>query len=319
MSGFLAFCDKYRDEGACIHALSELRWPDGFTCDKCQSTKAYHLASRPRIFECAKCGHQHSITAGTVFHKTRTDLRKWFLAAYLISHDKRGVSALMVSRELAIRYDTAWLMCHKLRHALTDDSADFKLEDLIEIDEAFFGGRKQKGNRGRAQTGGKVMVVCAVEKRPVTGNTKYKGINNQGYIAGGARIAVLPNAKAEQIGGFIRSNVKAGARIISDGFKSYTKLDEYRHDPIVQGSGVNAGVNMPIVHKIFSNTKTWLNGTYHGVSTKHLPRYLREWSYRFNRRGRIDELDHFLLLRAVGRATITYAELVAGVKVAGAM
>ena len=100
------------------------------------------MASRTRIFECAKCGHQHSITAGTVFHKTRTDLRKWFMAAYLISHDKRGVSAMMVSRELAIRYDTAWLMCHKLRHALTADHPDFKLEDLIEIDEAFFGGRK---------------------------------------------------------------------------------------------------------------------------------------------------------------------------------
>ena len=180
MSGFLAFCDRDRDEYACMKALSELRLPDGFTCDKCQSTKAYHLASRPRLFECAKCGHQHSVTAGTIFHKTRTDLRKWFMAAYLVSHDKRSVSALMVSREFAIRYDTAWLMCHKLRHCLTDDNADFKLDDLIEIDEAFYGGRKQKGNRGRAQTGGKVMVVCAVEKRQVTGITKYKGINNQG-------------------------------------------------------------------------------------------------------------------------------------------
>jgi transposase-like protein len=318
MSGFLAFCNKCRDEDACIQALSELRWVDGFTCDKCQTTKAYHLASRPRIFECAACGHQHSITAGTVFHKTRTDLRKWFMAAYLIGHDKRGVSAMMVSRELAIRYDTAWLMCHKLRHALTDDSADFKLDNLIEVDEAFYGGRKQKGNRGRGQTGDKAMIVCAVEKRPISGATKYKGINNQGYIAGGARIAVLPNATADQIGKFIRLNVKAGTRIISDGVKSYTRLDEYQHDRVVQGSGVNAGVNMPIVHKLFSNVKVWLNGTYHGVSTKHLPRYLREWSYRFNRRGRIEELDHFLLRRAVTKRTITYAELVSGVKVMGA-
>ena len=317
MSGFLAFCDKCRDEDACIQALSELRWPEGFTCGNCQSTKAYHLASRPRIFECAKCGHQQSITAGTVFHKTRTDLRKWFMAAYLISHDKRGVSAMMISRELVIRYDTAWLMCHKLRHVLTDDSADFKLDDLIEVGEAFYGGRKRKGNRGRGQTG-KAMIVCAVEKRPVIGATQYQGINDQGYIAGGARIAVLPNATAAQIGSFIRSNVKAGTRIISDGFRSYTRLDEYRHDRVGRGSGVNAGVNMPIVHRLFSNVKVWLNGTYHGVSIKHLPRYLREWSYRFNRRGRIDELDHFLLRRAVGRATITYAELVAGVKVAGA-
>lgn len=317
MSGYLAFCDKYRDEAACINALADLKWPDGFTCDKCQGKKAYHLASRPRLFECAACGHQHSITAGTVFHKTRTPLRKWFIAGYLIAHDKRGVSALYISRELAIRYDTAWLMCHKIRHALTESSTDFLLDDYVEVDEAFYGGRKQKGNRGRAQNSDKALIVCAVEKVSTAG-TKNKGINKQGFIAGGARIAVLPKATAEQIGGFIRSNIKPKTTILSDGFKSYTGLDEYKHYPVVQGDGANAGVNMPIVHKLFSNIKVWLNGTYHGVSIKHLPRYLREWSYRFNRRGRIGQLDGFLLRRTASRGTITYAELVAGAKSAGA-
>lgn len=260
MSGYLAFCDKYRDEAACITALADLKWPDGFSCDKCRSRKAYHLASRPRLFECAGCGHQHSVTAGTIFHKTRTPLRKWFIAGYLIAHDKRGVSALFISRDLSIRYDTAWLMCHKIRHALTESSTDFLLNDYVEVDEAFYGGRKQKGNRGRAQTESKAMLVCAVEKVSTAG-TKNRGINKQGFIAGGARIAVLPNATADKIGGFIRSNIKPKTTIISDGFKSYTNLGEYKHYPIVQGAGENAGVNMPIVHKIFSNIKGWLNGT----------------------------------------------------------
>ena len=185
MSGFLAFYDKYGTEDDCIQALADLKWPDGFICTKCRLTKAYHLQSRPRISECANCGHQHSITAGTIFHKTRTDLRKWFLAAYLIGHDKRGVSALMVSRELGIRYETAWLMCHKLRHALTESATDFLLDDFVEIDEAFYGGRKQKGNRGRAQQVGKALIVCAVQKISMAG-TKNKGINQQGFIAGGA-------------------------------------------------------------------------------------------------------------------------------------
>ncbi len=318
MSGLLAFSAKYKDEASCIEALADLKWPSGFLCDKkCQGTKAYHLGARPRIFECAACGHQYSITAGTIFHKTRTDLRKWFLAAYLIGHDKRGVSALFISRELGIRYETAWLMCHKIRHALTESSTDFLLDNFVEVDEAFYGGRKQKGNRGRAQTGTKAMIVCAVEKRSTAG-TSNKGINQQGFIAGGARIAVVPNATTEQLGGFIRSNIKPGTWIVSDGFKSYHGLTEYKHVPVVQGAGVNAGTHMPIVHKLFSNIKTWLNGTYHGVSAKHLPRYLREWSYRFNRRGRLPELDSFLLRRAVIRSTITYAELVAGVKVEGA-
>ena len=189
------------------------------------------------------------------------------------------------------------------------------MDDLIEIDEAFYGGRRQKA--AGHKTSGKALIVCAVEKRNVAG-TNNKGINQQGFIGGGARIAVVPNATAVQLGGFIRSSVKPGARIISDAFKGYTGLTEYQHFPVTQGAGVNAGTHMPIVHKVFSNIKTWLNGTYHGVSTKHLPRYLREWSYRFNRRGFIPDLDHYLLRRASGRATITYSQLVAGLTVEGA-
>ena len=120
MSGFLTFMDHYRDEAACIAALAELRWPNGFICAGCAGRLAYQLAARPRVFECADCGRQHSVTAGTVFHRTRTPLRKWFAAAWLIGQDKRGVSALFLARELALRYDTAWLMAHKLRHVLSE-------------------------------------------------------------------------------------------------------------------------------------------------------------------------------------------------------
>jgi hypothetical protein len=317
MSGFLAFFGKYSDERTCIQALADLKWPGGFACDKCHARKAYHLASRPRLFECSGCGHQHSITAGTVFHKTRTDLRKWFMAAYLIGHDKRGVSALFVSRELSIRYDTAWLMCHKLRHALTESGTEFLLDGVVEIDAAFYGGGRQQGDRGQAQTEGKAMMVCAVEQLSTAGTGK-QGIDQSGCRAGGARIAVLANASAESLGGFIRSNIKAGTLIVSDGFKGYAGLAKYKQLPVMPDAGAKAGITMPIVHRLFSNIRTWLNGTFHGVSVKHLPRYLREWSYRFNRRGRIAELDGFLLRRAVGHGTITYAELVAGANAAGA-
>ena len=109
MSGFLTFMDRYRDEAACVAALAELRWPNGFICAGCAGRLAYQLAARPRVFECADCGRQHSVTAGTVFHRTRTPLRKWFAAAWLIGQDKRGVSALFLARELALRYETAWL------------------------------------------------------------------------------------------------------------------------------------------------------------------------------------------------------------------
>jgi transposase-like protein len=316
MSGFLQFCDTYKDEQICIQALADMRWSNGFSCDRCKSSKSYHLEARPRIFECAFCGHQHSVTAGTVFHKTRTPLRKWFLAAYLMGQDKRGVSAMFLSRELDLRYETAWLLAHKLRHALTERQ-EFQLDQFVEADETFYGGRRSKGNRGRSKVAGKSLIVVAVEKI-VARTGQGKGIAGQGFVAGNARIAVLPGATQQQLGGFLRTHVKPGTRLITDAFAGYAGLDEYRHTAIVQGAGENAEKNMPIIHILFSNMKAWLNGTHHGVSAKHLPRYLREWNYRFNRRGSRLELGNFLLRRATARGTITYAQLVGGMRPEGA-
>ncbi len=118
----------------------------------------------------------------------------------------------------------------------------------------------------------------------------------------------------------MRAAVRPGSRRISDDFKGYAGLhDANRHHPVVQGEGRNAERFMPIVHVLFSNVKTWLNGTYHGVSAKHLPRYAREWNYRFNRRAGIADLADFVPRRAMARPTITYTELVNGLQPQGAL
>src|ERR1700758_5625682 len=109
-------CGAVRDGAAvhrCIEHLAGLRWPDGFVCSGCGGRQAWRLKARPRVYECAACHHQESVTAGTVFHRTRTDLMKWFLAAYLMGRDKRGISAKFLQRELAGAYQTAWTMAHK--------------------------------------------------------------------------------------------------------------------------------------------------------------------------------------------------------------
>jgi hypothetical protein len=272
-SSLLSFAEKYRTEASCIQALVDLRWPTGFACDKCGNTKAYHLATHPRIFECAACGRQQSITARTIFHKTRTDLRKWFLAGYLMMHDKRGVSALMLSRELSLRYETAWLIAHKLRHALSE-SADFQLQDFVEVDETFYAGKGKLDNRGGGKDADRSLIVAVVERVPAT-LRQNKGIRKQGFVAGSVRIAVAPDATAKVLAEFIRSNVKPGSSVITDGFSSCRdQLPDYTHIPAV-ASGKAAGTRLPIVHTLFFNMKAWLVGTHHGVSTKHLPRYLR--------------------------------------------
>jgi ISXO2-like transposase domain len=141
----------------------------------------------------------------------------------------------------------------------------------------------------------------------------------RGFFAGNARIAVLSAATGAELGAFLKANVAAGAHLLTDGFAGYGGRDaalgeHLKHTPVVQDEGVNAGEVFPIIHTLFSNIKAWLVG----VSAKHLPRYLREWSYRFNRRNLPGGLDGYLIRRAVERATITYDQLKTGTMPGGA-
>jgi hypothetical protein len=219
------------------------------------------------------------VTAGTVFHRTRTDLTKWFLAAYLMGRDKRGVSAKFLQRELAVAYQTAWTMAHKLRHGLSEDPAR-PLRGFLEADETFIGGRGDPTSSGRSTAHpDKSLVVAAVEKVPAPKNKKGKhghAVKRQhGFFAGNARIAVLPAATGAELGAFLKANVVAGSHLLTDGFAGYrggdAGLDEHlKHTPVVQGEEANAGEFFPIIHTLFSNIKAWLVGTHHGVSAKHL-------------------------------------------------
>jgi transposase-like protein len=281
----------------------------------------------PRVYECATCHRQESVTAGTVFHRTRTGLAKWFLAAYLMGRDKRGVSAKFLQRELGVTYQTAWTMAHKLRHGLSEDPAR-PLRGFLEADETFIGGRGDPTSRGRSTASpDKSLVVAAVEKVPApknkTGKHGHAVKRQHGFFAGNARIAVLPAATGIELGAFLKANVAAGSHLLTDGFAAYRGRDaalgeHLTHTPVVQDDGANAGEFFPIIHTLFSNIKAWLVGTHHGVSAKHLPRYLREWSYRFNRRNLPDGLDGYLIRRAVECATITDDQLKTGTMPGGA-
>ena len=327
MAGLLEFAARFGTEERCIEHLAGLRWPAGFICAGCGGRQAWRLKARPRVYECAACHRQESVTAGTVFDRTRTDLTKWFLAAYLMSHDKRGVSAKFLQRELEVAYQTAWTMAHKLRHGLSEDPAR-PLHGFLDADETFIGGRGDPASHGRStKNPNKSLVAAAVEKVPAPKNRKGKhghAVKRQhGFFAGDARIAVLPAATGAELGAFLKANVAAQSHLLTDGFAGYHGRDadlgeHLKHTPVVQDTGANAGVFFPIIHTLFSNIKAWLVGTHHGVSAKHLPRYLREWSYRFNRRNLTDGLDGYLIRRAVKCATITYNQLTAGAMPGGA-
>src|SRR5467141_4050460 len=149
MAGLLDFAARFGTEERCIEHLAGLRWPGGFVCSGCRGRVAWRLKARPRVYECGTCHRQESVTAGTVFHRTRTDLAKWFVAAYLMGRDKRGVSAKFLQRELVVAYQTAWTMAHKLRHGLSEDPTRL-LRGFLEADETFIGGRGDPTSSGRS-------------------------------------------------------------------------------------------------------------------------------------------------------------------------
>jgi len=262
---------QFSDEEACRAYLTQSRWPEGYRCPRCEHPEAFNLARR-LLWQCKACGHQTSVTAGTVLHRTRVPLRDWFWASYLVTTHTLGLPALQLQRQLGIRrYETAWTMLQKLRRAMRRPQRE-ALRDKVEVDETFIG--NQEGLRGGRQIGDRALVVGAVEVR--------------GRVSGRIRLEVVPDPSAASLSGFVRRNVERGTTVISDGGKGYLPLSElgYRHRPKAQGRGrrERALVILPRIHQVFGNLKTWLRATHHGVEAKHMQAYLDEFVFRFNRR-----------------------------------
>jgi len=229
------------------------------------------VLARRHLWQCAACGHQASVTAGTVLHGTRTPLPLWFWAAYLVTTLTPGISALQLQRQLAIsRYERAWTMLHKLRRAMVARERE-PLKYEVEADEFFLGGYEQ-GLRGGRQRGGKALVAAAVEVR--------------GAGSGRLRLTVVPDASAASLGGFVVAAVCPGAIVHTDGWAGYADLAGrgYQHRPRSQRANPDEQL-LPRVHRAISNLKSWLRGTHRGVSSSHLQVYLDEYVFRFNRRG----------------------------------
>lgn len=302
-----AFARRFKDERSCARHLAELRWADGFRCRRCDGREAWQLEVRPRVFECRGCGAQNSVTAGTVMHRSKVPLVEWFWAAWLFAQDKRGVSALQLSRQLGRRYETVWRLLHKLRVALAEDDAAFPLEGVVEVDEAYVGGKARRGEGGRSlKDHRRSLVVCAVERHELPA-TKV-GIRGTGLAAGAARLRTLPRAGREELTSFLGRVCAPGTTVRSDGWKGYARLP--KHEAVVVGDDASRASDvLPVVHTVFSNLHAWLVGTFHGVSRLWLPRYLQEFTWRFNRRAQQPQLCSYLLRRAMRRPWVQHVQV----------
>jgi len=268
---FTEFHDRFGTEDACRSFLIASRWPDGYECPRCGNPEAYVLVGRG-LLQCRACRYQVSPTAGTVMHRSRAPLRAWFCAAYLVATHTPGFSALQLQRQLGLkRYETAWTMLQKLRRAMIRPERD-RIAARVEVDESYIGGREEGRRGGRQRDSTKAIVVGAVEIR--------------GNGSGRIRLAVAEDLSADSLIGFVESAVDPGSVVFTDGWPGYSPLRKkgYDHRPKTLGSGKNAATLLPRVHRVFGNLKTWIEGTHHGVSRKHLPHYLNEFVFRFNRR-----------------------------------
>jgi ISXO2 transposase-like protein len=257
------------------------------------------MAEKPFTFECAACGKQTSVTAGTIMHGSKLPLTAWFWAAWLMASHSNGISALQLRNQLGLgSYKSAWLLCAKLRRAMVATGRS-PLAGLAEVDETEIPLRTKDdpvaGGGGRSHEG-KMLVAGAVEVA-------------DGGAPGRIRLAEITDFSAPSLHGFIAANVAPGTTIRTDGWSGYPGAPDVAHDPHVIGP-MAAHVVLPWIHRVFSNLKTWALGVYHGLRKKHLQAYLDEFVFRFNRRRTRHAAFRSLLGIGVTLKHVTYNMLI---------
>ena len=297
-TSLIDFQRRFPDEDACAAWLFATRWPSGFRCPGCGGEKSWPHGGKRFTYECASCGKQTSVTAGTILHGSKLPLTAWFWAAYLMATHSNGISALQLQKQLALgSYKTAWLLTAKLRRAMTVPDRR-SLAGFVEVDETTLPLRSKDdpltGGGGRSRQG-KMLVAGAVEV--------------EGDAPGRIRLEKIENFSAASLHGFVSANVAQGATIKTDGWAAYPGAPGVDHDPHVVGA-MAAHVVLPWIHRVFSNLKTWALGVYHGLRDKHLQSYLDEFVFRFNRRRSRHAAFSSLFSIALAAAPITYKMLI---------
>lgn len=321
------FQKVFPNEDACAKYLETMRWPGGFVCPACRHAgEPYRFPTRSSVvLRCRKCKRSTSLTNGTVMQSSHTALSTWFWAAYLVTTQTPGQSALQFQRQLGLpRYETAFQILHKLRSSMVRPERDsIGGEHLVEVDECLIGGRTRGEGRG---THHMTTVVGAVEVRQRKDAeqraAKYRENHTGGVplkkivYAGRLRLRVIEGRDAKSLIPFVTENIAKGSTVRTDGWQVYEDLPKlgYIHDPLIlAGDPEKAESHLPMIHLVISNLKTWILGTHHGnIAQHHLQAYLNEYVFRFNRRFYPMTAFNSILGLAAHAVPPTYAELYSG-------
>jgi transposase-like protein len=268
------FFSAYGSEAQCAETLFKWRWPLGFVCPECGHGEGYTTIQTRGLLQCKHCRHQTSLTAGTVFAYSKLPLTTWFLALYLLTQQKNAISALELKRQLGVSYATAWSVKHKLLQSMLERDANRQLTGVIEVDDVYWGGECHGQTPGRGSPN-KTPFLAALGK------------SLDGHPLA-LRLDVVAGFRKRELTAWTEKFIHPDSIVLSDGLACFSGVAAagVEHQPVVTGGGA-ASVELEDLrwlNTIVGNVKNALHGTYHKVSPQHLPRYLAEFCYRFNRR-----------------------------------
>jgi transposase-like protein len=299
-----SFLERFGTDEQCRAYLLRARWPDGFRCSACGHERAWAHKAR-LIYECAACGKQHSLLAGTIFEQTKTGLSRWFLAIYLVTSSKGGISAMELKRQMGFgSYQTAWSWLHKIRKAMVRPERE-PLSERVEADETYLGGP------GRAN---RVAVPAARSRSPARSRPAAAKPGAAAWDGSDWPWCRTPRPKAWRASSAATSPARRPSRPTAGPATSGLGAAGYAHEPLKLATRSDAVLRLPAIHLVFGLAKRWLLGTHHGaISQKHLPAYLDEFVFRFNRRTAKSISHRFarLIEHAVQISPTTYRDLIA--------
>lgn len=302
----IQFIERFGTEEACVEHLFRMRYDD-ISCPKCGGVRYSSISSRPHQFYCLDCHTQRSVLKGTLFENTKFSMHKWFLAIFLASRDKRGVSALTLSRELDLSLPTTMLMLRELRALMADRDQIYQLTGTIEMDEFFIGA--PGGKQGRGTSKNKVIIALSYQTTTKSIDSDEFGEGYQDTVSEMlqpeeefvptdipmyCKMMVSDSLSADAINGFIRDKIEPGSVIVTDEYKGYHRILETNnsHETVPFDP---ADKQFHFLHIVISNLKSFVLGTYHGLGSEYLQSYLDEFCYRFNRRKMHESLFDRLL------------------------
>ena len=267
------FDELYGTEDKCRDAVFGWRWPSGFECPVCGGHKHSIIKTRA-LYQCTGCRRQTSLIAGTIFAATKAPLRTWFRAMYHLTQSKGGISSIELGRRLGVTQTTAWKIKHKLMQVMMERDAGKRLKGRIEMDDAYLGGERSGGKRGRGSAS-KTPIVAAVETTSEGKPIRIKLRRVSGF-------------RRSEIARLAKDNFDPDSSVISDGLRCFAGVTEAgcSHQVIITGSGRKPVLTPAFkwVNTALGNIKNAMTGTYRAIREKHVPRYLAEFEYRFNRR-----------------------------------